>query len=259
MRSEILLVGAPDGTRFRSASSPTSPRATVRPLFIAKTTRATSVCSTASKGAIWSGRCETAKRPSRKSCPCRRVTRWNGAANTASFSKPNRRCTLSVPLAVVLIFMILFALYGNFKFPVTIALGVIMTEPVGALVALKLTHTPFSVSSVLGTTGLARGFGGDGGHSRLLHQQAAPGRYGHPRRHREASLLRLRPIMMTALVACLGLLACGAFHRHRIGYSKAIRHRHRGRPHLPPLHRILRQSCVVRDGRPRGRCAAGIA
>jgi len=51
------------------------------------------------------------------------------------------------PLAVVLIFMILFALYGNFKFPVAIAVGVLMTEPVGALVALKLTHTPFSVSS----------------------------------------------------------------------------------------------------------------
>ena len=27
------------------------------------------------------------------------------------------------PLAMLLIFMILFALYGNFKFPVTIALG----------------------------------------------------------------------------------------------------------------------------------------
>jgi cobalt-zinc-cadmium resistance protein CzcA len=58
------------------------------------------------------------------------------------------------PLAIVLIFMILFALYGNFKFPVTIALGVVMTEPVGALVALKLTHTPFSVSSVLGLLAL---------------------------------------------------------------------------------------------------------
>jgi heavy metal efflux system protein len=33
------------------------------------------------------------------------------------------------PLAIVLILMILFALYGNCKFPVTIALGVIMTEP----------------------------------------------------------------------------------------------------------------------------------
>ena len=39
------------------------------------------------------------------------------------------------PLTVVLIFLILFALYGNFKFPITIALGVVMTEPVGALIA----------------------------------------------------------------------------------------------------------------------------
>src|SRR5271154_2523117 len=46
------------------------------------------------------------------------------------------------PLAVLLIFLILFALYGNFKFPVGIALGVVLTEPVGALIALKLTHTP---------------------------------------------------------------------------------------------------------------------
>ena len=58
------------------------------------------------------------------------------------------------PLAVLLIFLILFALYGNFKFPFTIALGVVMTEPVGALIALKLTNTPFSVSSVLGLLAL---------------------------------------------------------------------------------------------------------
>src|SRR5713226_5331961 len=50
------------------------------------------------------------------------------------------------PLALLLIFMILFALYGNFKFPIGIAFGVILTEPVGALIALKLTHTPISVS-----------------------------------------------------------------------------------------------------------------
>ena len=37
------------------------------------------------------------------------------------------------PLALLSIFLILFALYENFKFPVTIALGVILTEPVGAL------------------------------------------------------------------------------------------------------------------------------
>ena len=110
------------------------------------------------------------------------------------------------PLAVVLIFMILFALYGNFKFPVTIALGVIMTEPVGALIALKLTHTPFSVSSVLGLLALL-GVSVETAvilvsYINKLRQEGMDIRTAT----REASLLRLRPIMMTALVACLGLL-----------------------------------------------------
>jgi cobalt-zinc-cadmium resistance protein CzcA len=110
------------------------------------------------------------------------------------------------PLAVVLIFIILFALYGNFKFPVTIALGVILTEPVGALVALKLSHTPFSVSSVLGLLALL-GVSVETAvilvsYINKLRQEGM----GIRAATREASLLRLRPIMMTALVACLGLL-----------------------------------------------------
>ena len=110
------------------------------------------------------------------------------------------------PLAVLLIFMILFALYGNFKFPLTVVLSVVITEPVGALLALKLTHTPFSVSSILGLIVLM-------GVSvetaiidvsyinklRLEGQDIATATL-------EGSLVRLRPIMMTALVACLGLL-----------------------------------------------------
>jgi cobalt-zinc-cadmium resistance protein CzcA len=110
------------------------------------------------------------------------------------------------PLAVVLIFLILFALYGNFKFPVTIALGVIMTEPVGALIALKLTDTPFSVSSVLGLLAL---LGVSVETAVILVSYINKLRlegYDVRKATREASLLRLRPIMMTALVACLGLL-----------------------------------------------------
>jgi len=110
------------------------------------------------------------------------------------------------PLAVVLIFLILFALYGNFKFPVSIGLGVIMTEPVGALVALKLTHTPFSVSSVLGLLAL---LGVSVETAVILVSYINKLRLeGKDIRTatREAALLRLRPIMMTALVAGLGLL-----------------------------------------------------
>jgi heavy metal efflux system protein len=110
------------------------------------------------------------------------------------------------PLALLLIFMILFALYGNFKFPITIALGVIMTEPVGALIALKLTHTPISVSSILGLLALL----GVSVETAVILVSYINKLRLEGKSVREAtmgaSLLRLRPIMMTALVACLGLL-----------------------------------------------------
>jgi cobalt-zinc-cadmium resistance protein CzcA len=116
------------------------------------------------------------------------------------------------PLTVVLIFLILFALYGNFKFPVIVVLSVVLTEPVGALLALKLTGTPFSVSSILGLLVLM-------GVSvetavidtsyinklRLEGQEIRQATF-------EASMVRLRPIMMTALVACLGLLPAALSH-----------------------------------------------
>jgi cobalt-zinc-cadmium resistance protein CzcA len=110
------------------------------------------------------------------------------------------------PLAVFLIFLILFGLYGNFKFPIAVVLSVIMTEPVGALLALKVTHTPFSASSVLGLLVLM-GVAVETAvidvsyinKLRLEGQEIFPATF-------EGSLVRLRPIMMTALVACLGLL-----------------------------------------------------
>ena len=110
------------------------------------------------------------------------------------------------PMAVLIIFMILFALYGNFKFPLTIALGVILTVPVGALLALKMTNTLFSASSALGMLAL---MGVSVETAVILVSYINKLRLeGKDIRTatREASLLRLRPIMMTALVACLGLL-----------------------------------------------------
>jgi cobalt-zinc-cadmium resistance protein CzcA len=129
---------------------------------------------------------------------------WGGEYD--EFLEAKHQMEIIGPLALLLIFLILFALYGNFKFPVTIALGVLMTEPVGALIALKLTHTPFSVSSVLGLLALMG-----------VSVETAVILVSYINKLRlekkdirtatlDASLLRLRPIMMTALVACLGLL-----------------------------------------------------
>jgi heavy metal efflux system protein len=129
---------------------------------------------------------------------------WGGEYD--EFLEAKHQMEIIGPLAVLLIFMILFALYGNFKFPVTIAIGVVITEPVGALIALKLTGTPFSVSSVLGLLALM-------GVSvetavilvSFINKLRQEGKDIRTATH-EASLLRLRPIMMTALVACFGLM-----------------------------------------------------
>jgi cobalt-zinc-cadmium resistance protein CzcA len=110
------------------------------------------------------------------------------------------------PLTVLLILAILFALYGNFKFPIIIFFSVLVTEPVGGLLALRLTHTNFSVSSLLGFVALMG-----------VAVQTSVILYSFINKLRlegkdiatatlEASVLRLRPIMMTALVACFGLL-----------------------------------------------------
>ena len=139
-----------------------------------------------------------------KSLPQGYRMEWGGEYD--EYLEARHQMELIGPMALLLIFMILFALYGNFKFPMSIAFGVIITEPVGALIALKLTHTPFSVSSGLGLLALL-GVSVETAvilvsYINKLRMQGNDIRTAT----REAALLRLRPIMMTALVACLGLM-----------------------------------------------------
>ena len=194
-------------TDSSAASSRTFMRPAARRSSIAKTIRAISACSTAWKGATCKAPCSPASEPSPTSRnPCHPATGSPGAANTASCLRPSIRWNSLARSLVLIIFMILFALYGNFKFPFTIALGVMLTEPVGALIALKLTHTPFSVSSALGLLAL---MGVSVETAVILVSYINKLRLENKdirTATREASLLRLRPIMMTALVACLGLL-----------------------------------------------------
>lgn len=129
---------------------------------------------------------------------------WGGEYKDYLASQEQMKIIL--PLTVLLILMILFALYGNLKFPVIIFLSVLVTEPVGGLVALWLTHTNFSVSSMLGFVAL---MGVAVQTSVILYsfinKLRLEGR-DIPTATLDAALLRLRPIMMTALVACFGLL-----------------------------------------------------
>src|SRR5471030_703280 len=129
---------------------------------------------------------------------------WGGEYKEYLASQEQMKVIL--PLTVLLILMILFFLYGNLKFPVIIFLSVLVTEPVGGLLALYLTRTNFSVSSMLGFVAL---MGVAVQTSVILYsfinKLRLEGR-DIPTATLEASMLRLRPIMMTALVACFGLL-----------------------------------------------------
>ena len=110
------------------------------------------------------------------------------------------------PLALLLIFFILFALYGNFKFPVAVVLGVLITVPVTALLGLKLTGNSFSVSSGLGLMAL---FGVTVENGVILFSYINKLRLEGldiKSATRDAALRRFRPILMITLVACLGLL-----------------------------------------------------
>jgi cobalt-zinc-cadmium resistance protein CzcA len=111
-----------------------------------------------------------------------------------------------IPLTIVLILLILFALYGNLKFPLIIMFSVLVTVPVGGLLALALTGTNFSVSSGFGFVAL---MGVAVQTSVILYsfinKLRLEGKDILTATH-QASLLRLRPIVMTAMVACIGLL-----------------------------------------------------
>jgi cobalt-zinc-cadmium resistance protein CzcA len=139
-----------------------------------------------------------------KSLPAGYRLAWGG--EYSEFLSAMSQMYLVAPLTVLLIFAILFFLYGNVKFPVIVVLSVVMTEPVGALIALKLTHTPFSVSSILGLLVLM-GVSVETAviDTSYINKLRLEGR-GILNATYEASLVRFRPIMMTALVACLGLL-----------------------------------------------------
>jgi cobalt-zinc-cadmium resistance protein CzcA len=129
---------------------------------------------------------------------------WGGEYSDYTASREQLRVIL--PLTLLLIFVLLFALYSNLKFPFITVLGVVLSAPVGGIVALWLTGTPFSVSSGIGFLAL---FGVSVQTAVVYISYVNELRRDGTELNeaiRQAAILRLRPIMMTALVAALGLL-----------------------------------------------------
>jgi cobalt-zinc-cadmium resistance protein CzcA len=129
---------------------------------------------------------------------------WGG--EYTEYTASSRQLNIILPLTLFLIFLLLFLLYSNFKFPFITVLGVLLSAPVGGLAALWITGTPFSVSSGVGFLALF----GVSVLTAVVYISCVNElrRDGVPLAEavREGAILRLRPIMITALVAALGLL-----------------------------------------------------
>ncbi len=110
-----------------------------------------------------------------------------------------------LPLTILVICMILYTMFKSFKWVVLI-LGNVAMAPIGGLLALWITGTHFSVSSGVGFLALF-GVAVQTGVIMLEYINQLRAR-GHTIREAavEGSVLRLRPIMMTMLVASVGLL-----------------------------------------------------
>jgi heavy metal efflux system protein len=129
---------------------------------------------------------------------------WGG--EYTEYTQSRAQLNVILPLTLCLIFLLLFALYSNLKFPFITVLGVLLSAPVGGIVALWITGTPFSVSSGIGFLAL---FGVSVQTAVVYISYVNELRLSGTsltEAIREGAILRLRPIMMTALVAALGLL-----------------------------------------------------
>jgi cobalt-zinc-cadmium resistance protein CzcA len=141
------------------------------------------------------------------------------AGEFASQQRANRRMAIVVPVTVLAIFLILFTMFRSLKWALLILISVVMAS-VGGPLALFITHTNFSVSSAVGFLALF-GVAVEIGVIMIeFVNQLRARRKGMEESSREhiieaavdGSVLRLRAIMMTMLVATLGLLPAALSH-----------------------------------------------
>jgi cobalt-zinc-cadmium resistance protein CzcA len=128
---------------------------------------------------------------------------WAGEYESAKRS--SRRLLIVLPITILVICMILYTMFKSAKWVLLILANVAMA-PIGGLLALLITHTHMSVSSGIGFLALF-GVAVQTGVIMLEYINQLRAR-GHTILNAaiEGSVQRLRPIMMTMLVASFGLL-----------------------------------------------------
>jgi cobalt-zinc-cadmium resistance protein CzcA len=134
---------------------------------------------------------------------------WEGEYESAQ--RAQARLAIIVPITVVGIFFLLYSMFRSPKWA-SLILGTVAMASVGGLLALLFTGTHFSVSSGVGFLALF-GVSVQTGVIMLeyINQLRVRG-YSVEDSAIEGAVLRLRPIMMTMLVATLGLLPAALSH-----------------------------------------------
>ncbi|MDE2388284.1 MAG: efflux RND transporter permease subunit [Betaproteobacteria bacterium] len=129
--------------------------------------------------------------------------KWAGEYE--SQKRAQARLAIIVPLTVMMILLILFSMFSSIKWALLIMTNVVLA-PIGGLLALYLTGTYFSVSSGIGFLALF-GVSVQTGIIMVeyINQLRSQG-LSITEAAVEGAVLRLRPIMMTMLVATIGLL-----------------------------------------------------
>jgi len=134
---------------------------------------------------------------------------WTGEYESQQRSQ--RRLMIVLPVTLLAIFVILYIMFDSVKWALLIIANVAMA-PLGGLTALLVTGTNLSVSSGVGFLALF-GVSVQTGVIMVeyINQLRARG-YTTEKSAVEGAVLRLRPIMMTMLVATLGLLPAALSH-----------------------------------------------
>jgi heavy metal efflux system protein len=133
------------------------------------------------------------------------------AGEYASQQRSQKRLMIVLPITIIIIFVILYTMFRSGKWACLILVNVAMA-PIGGLLAMLFSHTHFSVSSGVGFLAL---FGVSVQTGVIMLEYINQLRVqGHTIENAavEGAVLRLRPIMMTMLVATLGLLPAATSH-----------------------------------------------
>jgi cobalt-zinc-cadmium resistance protein CzcA len=130
-------------------------------------------------------------------------TEWAGEYE--SQKRSSKRLAIVVPITILVICLILYTMFNSPKWVLLILANVAMA-PIGGMLALLFTHTHFSVSSGVGFLALF-GVSVQTGVIMLeyINQLRVRGHSIYDSAV-EGAVQRLRPIMMTTLVASIGLL-----------------------------------------------------